>query len=182
MRLRFAFSEPKALECLAYLASKKPGLTPLYVGKVMFYAEKWHLNRYGRPIVADTYIAMPRGPVPSTIKDFLDENWNWVERPEQIDGAIRIDHSSRFAKLMPGSRAPNLDVLSESDIECLDEALEFCVRKRPDELSRLSHDEKAWQRAPANGPMNYVDFVDDTNPHKNEVLQMAEETAARGLL
>ena len=37
---------------------------------------------------------MPRGPVPSTIKNFIDEKWDWVDRPEGFDEAITISTGS----------------------------------------------------------------------------------------
>jgi hypothetical protein len=182
MRLKFAFSEGKALEALAFIASERPNLTPLYIAKILFYAEKWHLNRYGRPIIADTYIAMPKGPVPSTIKDYIEQNWYWADRPEELDKAITIDRSGYLPRLRAGTRGPDFSVLSASDIECLREAIGFCVSKGPDELSRLAHNEKAWQNAPANGPMEYADFIDDDNPHKDEVMIIAMEIAACGVI
>lgn len=180
--LKFAFSERKAMEALAFVARARPGFTPLFVAKVFFFAEKWHLNRYGRPIIADTYIAMPRGPVPSTIKDFIDAKWGWVEKPEDIEEAITVDRAKRPFRLMPGSREPDLSVLSETDIECLKAAVEFCAIKTADELSAITHHEKAWQRAPVNGPMDYADFVDDENDIRDEILEMAHEHAACGVL
>jgi hypothetical protein len=180
--MKFAFSEDKALEALAFIASRRPDLTPLYIAKILFYAEKWHLNRYGRPIIADTYIAMPKGPVPSTVKDYIEQNWYWTDRPEEFEKAITIDRSGYLPRLQPGTRSPNLLLLSASDIECLNEAISFCASKAPSELSRLAHLEKAWQNAPANGPMSYSDFVDDDNPHRDEILSIANEIAACGVL
>lgn len=181
-RLRFAFSEGKALEALAFIANAAPDLTPLYVAKILFYAEKWHLNRYGRPIIADTYIAMPKGPVPSTIRDYIEENWLWVGRPDNLDQAITIDRSGYLPKLRRGTRGPDLNVLSESDTECLREAITFCISRDADELSRLAHQEKSWRNAPANGPMEYEDFIDDDNPNRDEILEIASENAACGIL
>lgn len=180
--VKFAFNEEKAVEALALIAQEHPGFTPLFVSKVLFFAEKWHLNRYGRPILADTYIAMPKGPVPSTVKNYIDENWDWVDEPSSLGDAIRIDRSNRLPKLMPGKRQPNLDVFSESDIACLKEAIEFCSRKSAAELSTLTHYDKAWICAEANRPMDYADFIDDDNPHKEEILRMVEETALYGVL
>src|SRR3954470_1467330 len=138
LRLRFAFSEGKALEALAFIARERPGLSPLYIAKILFYAEKWHLNRYGRPIIADTYIAMPKGPVPSSVRDYIEQNWHWVDHPEDFYAAIKIERAGHLPTLVPGSRGPNLDVLSESDLECLREAINFCVTKTSDELSQLT--------------------------------------------
>src|SRR5947209_299446 len=74
MVLRFGFNERKAIETLAYIAKRWPDITPFFASKVLFFAEKQHLNAYGRPIVADTFIAMPWGPVPSTVYDFVKGN------------------------------------------------------------------------------------------------------------
>lgn len=180
--LKFAFNDGKALEALAFIAKTRPGLTPLFVSKVLFFAEKWHINRYGRPIIADTYIAMPRGPVPSTIKNFIDENWNWVDRPAGYDEAVTIKLGPYMRHLMPGLREPNITVLSETDIECLKEAIVHCQDKSADELSEMTHFEKAWRNAAPNAPMDYEDFIDDDNENRHQILEEMKEVAARGVL
>ena len=182
MPLKFAFDESKALETLAFIARENPGFTPLYVSKVLFFAEKWHLNRFGRPIIADTYIAMPRGPVPSTIKNYLDGDWSWSPEPEGLDDAVKIDNSGRFPRLMPIEGREDAGLLSGSDIDCLKEAIEYCKDKSPDELSNITHFEKAWKLAEANRAMDYADFIDEDNPHKKEILRLAQENAAYAIL
>ncbi len=182
MSLKFAFNEAKAIEALAYIASRHAGFTPFFVSKILFFAEKWHLNRYGRPIMADTYVAMPRGPVPSTVKNFIDGNWNWVEEPEGLAEAVSFQRNTGPARLNPGRREPNLDLLSESDIECLGEAIDFCACRTLGVLSNLTHFEKAWAEADPNQAMDYENFVDDDNPNKDEILEIARETAAYGVL
>lgn len=181
--VKFVFNSAKAIEALAYIASRRAGLTALYVSKILFYAEKWHINRYGRPIIADTYIAMPRGPVPSTVKNYLDHRWDWVDEPDGIDEAITMEQENHWAlRLNPGRRRPNLELLSASDIECLNEAIAFCENKTADDLSNRTHLEKAWKNAPQNGPMNYLDFIDDDNPNKAEIVEMVKENAACGII
>src|ERR1700722_7154662 len=109
MPMKFAFNDEKALEVLAFIANEKPGLTPLYVSKILFFAEKWHINRYGRPIIADTYIAIARCPLPSAIKNFIDAKWYWVDRPQGYEDALNItvDHR-KFRVVMPGPRKPKI--------------------------------------------------------------------------
>lgn len=179
--LKFAFSERKALEALAYIAIQWPGITPFYLSKVFFYGEKQHLNKYGRPIVADTYIAMPRGPVPSTVKDIVDENFEHVDAPEEFDRFIKIEHT-RYKSVYSRVREEDLQHLTASDKECLDAAIAFCKGKGIDELMYITHLEKAWANAAVNRPMNYEDFIDDDNPHKEQVLASAREFAAYGVL
>ena len=81
--MRFQFDEKKGVEALTYVASQWPGVTAFYASKVLFFAEKAHLNTYGRPIVADTFIAMPSGPVPSTLYDFIKGQLDQAGDPER---------------------------------------------------------------------------------------------------
>lgn len=182
MPLKFTFNEDKALAALAFLASIERGLTPLFVSKVIFFAEKAHINRYGRPIIGDTFIAMPKGPVPSTIKNYIDENWDWVGKPEGFDRFVAIRRPFGLRELHPGEQPPDDTILSESDRRCLQEAAVFCRGKTARQLSDLTHFEKSWLNAPANRPMEYEDFVDDENPNRDDVMGMMRENAAYGVL
>ena len=178
MALRFQFNERKGTEALAYMATKWPKITIFYASKVLFFAEKAHLNAYGRPIVADTFIAMPNGPVPSTLYDFIKGNLGNAGDPEGFRDAIDAsDHPRLVAK-----RNCISSVLSESDIECIDGAIKFCREKNFGHLSELTHREKSWSEAFANSAMDYELFVDDDNPHRDEILADAREFAAYGVL
>jgi len=181
-KIKFAFSEAKALAALAYVASVRPGLTPFFVSKVFYLAEKQHVNLYGRPIVADTYIAMPEGPVPSTIKNYIDANWHWVSEPEGVASAFSMKRGNGLPRLMPGSSDPAVNYLSDTDQECLRNAIVYCEDRSRDDLSSETHLHKAWLNADINQPMDYADFVDDDNPHREQILAMVRESAVYGVL
>lgn len=176
--LRFQFNESKAVEALAYIAERWTGITAFYASKVLFFAEKNHLNRYCRPIVGDTFIAMPNGPVPSTIYDFIKGNLEQAGDPDAIMAALCIvrDPYPR----VEAKRPPNQEVLSVSDMECLDEAISFCREKSFSFLSGVTHQERAWFDAPQNGPMDYADMIDEQ--YRDEVLAEASEFATYGVL
>jgi uncharacterized phage-associated protein len=182
--LRFQFDETKGVEALTYIASKWPGVTSFYASKVLFFAEKYHLNRYARPIVADTFIAMPSGPVPSTLYDFIKGNLDGAGDPDAIVHALEISREG-YSRIR-ARRSADLDVLSPSDTECLDEAIEFCRRYvRPGgftALSSLTHQERAYLTAPTNGPMAYADLIEECNPKREAILEDAREFAAYGVL
>src|SRR3954466_3758333 len=172
--LRFQFDEKKGVEALTYIASKWPGVTAFFAAKVLFFAEKAHLNRYGRPIVADTFIAMPNGPVPSTLYDFVRGNLGLAGDPDAFKAAI---DTSAYPRVTVRAE-PDFQALSESDLECLDDAIAFCRPLEFGHLSTLTHQEKAWAEAPSNGPMDYAHFIDDANPARAALLEEAEEFAA----
>ena len=122
MALKFRFNEGKAIEALIWIASEWPNITPFYLSKVLFYAEKEHLNKYGRPVIADTYIAMPWGPVPSTIRNYIEGNYLFSDISDIISDAVEVNQRSRYPQITP-KRTPHLDVFSKSDIECLQNAI-----------------------------------------------------------
>src|SRR5437660_2458682 len=104
----------RGVEALTYIASKWPGVTPFYASKVLFFAEKCHLNRYARPIVADTFIAMPNGPVPSTLYDFIKGNLGEAGDPDAITDALEIS-AEKYPRITPARNAP-LDASSPTAI------------------------------------------------------------------
>ena len=40
--------------------------------KLVYFADRYHLRRYGRPVIGDEYLAMQYGPVPSNTKDIAE--------------------------------------------------------------------------------------------------------------
>jgi uncharacterized phage-associated protein len=178
--LRFQFNEKKGVEALTYVASQWPGLTAFFAAKVLFFAEKRHLNRYARPIVGDTFIAMPNGPVPSTLYDFIKGRLDQSGDPDAFMAALLIERDpySRLA----AQRDPDLSVLSPSDLECLDEAIAFCRGRSFGTLSSLTHQERAWLEAPANGPMDYEHMIDGEGEGRESLIAEAKEFAAYGVL
>lgn len=176
--LRFQFNERKGVEALTYIASEWPGITAFFAAKVLFFAEKKHLNRYSRPIVGDTFIAMPNGPVPSTIYDFIKGQFDQAEDPERIVDALSINNTPY--PRVTAKRLPDINAFSPSDIECLDEALEFCRSRGFGTLSSLTHQERAWQDAPANGPMDYEAMIEGED--RGTTIAEAREFAAYGVL
>lgn len=151
--IRFNFNETKTLEVLAFVAERWPGITPFFLAKVLFFADRDHLRAYGRPVTGDTYIAMPYGPVPSRAYDMIKgDELDFFGNPEAIASTIRVEHD--HYKRIYAKRAANLDLLSETDIAILNAAIEFCRHKSFFELSSLTHREPAWVNAPTNGEMN----------------------------
>ncbi len=64
--IRFRFQLPKVINALAYFASHGiRDLTKLKAAKLLYYVDKYHLLKYGRPVIGDHYVCMDFGPVPS---------------------------------------------------------------------------------------------------------------------
>jgi uncharacterized phage-associated protein len=67
------WDKEKAIEAIVYLANRLDKPTKLKIFKLLYFADKLHMSRYGRFIVGDYYVAMKHGPVPSRTYNILKE-------------------------------------------------------------------------------------------------------------
>jgi uncharacterized phage-associated protein len=139
----------QAVEALLYVAARVPDL--YHVLKVLYFADRSHLGKYGRFIYGDTYVAMQHGPVPSAAYDLAKE--------ARGDGGITCGVPVGEALAFDGNsvrplRKANLDLLSESERDCLDEAINQYGDLSFSELRQLSHD-AAFQEADVNDIMSF---------------------------
>jgi uncharacterized phage-associated protein len=151
------FNPQKALEVLLYVVQRH--CTDMYCAlKIVYFADKKHLARYGRLIAGDHYVAMSHGPVPSGLYDIV----KFVRGDRTL--ALNVPASEAFImreyEIVP-LREPNLDLLSESEQECLTESIREYGRKSFAELKRLSHD-KAFASADLNDFISMEDLAKDS--------------------
>ncbi len=137
------FEIDKAIAAIAYLVEH--ATTSMYtVLKMMYIADKMHLERYGRFISGDKYAAMEQGPVPSStynmIKHLRDESgYEEFERAKQYLGYG--DEHQILVQVRP-----DYEELSASDVECLDEIVSIYCKVGKWAVRDMSHD-AAWQGA-----------------------------------
>jgi uncharacterized phage-associated protein len=171
--IRFEFSLEKLVDALAYFAEvgKIRDLTKLKAAKLLFFADKMHLLRYGRPILGDRYVSMDHGPVPSQSLNVM----NRVIAPDEIEDPVRQRvlerlhvHSlfTRHPQFRPKGHTAEFSHLSDSDREVLDQVIATYGAKPVGELIELTHREHAWRvsdvdRLPgSNAPMPYRTFFE----------------------
>ena len=150
--LPMKYNRDKALQSLVYLCDHLPQPVSVYTAlKVIYFADKLHLERFGRQMFGDTYIAMDNGPVPSGAYDIV----KYVSGRAKYDLEFPAAHAALFAtprELVKKAR-PDLDVFSRSELMCL----AACARQFGglsfNELKTISHDE-AWKQADQNGEMD----------------------------
>jgi len=147
-KLYFEVDIQKTHEVILYIAQRVDQPTLHTICKLMYFADKLHLEAYGRFITGNTYIAMEYGPVPSEAYDYL----KGVRRAGQDD-----DIEMRRYYVVP-RRDPDLGQLSESDVECLDEALREYGELSFGQLTDASHDE-AWQRTLPNRAISLENII-----------------------
>lgn len=140
---------------LSNMDDKTCGFHKLF--KILYFAEKEHLSKYGRPITWDRYIAMKDGPVPSAIYDLLK-----ILRGDAIFYAD-VDLSNDFE--VQGSHYLHLlndnidmDIFSESELECIQHSIEENKNLTYGILRDKSHDQ-AWKRSQKDDSMSIFEIA-----------------------
>jgi len=140
MQIKFNINTQKAIEALLWIIQR--GETNVYNAmKILFSADKFHLNKYGCPVTGDRYIAMQFGTVPSWIYDATK-----LTKPGL--GFIKNGNS---LTLEPG-RGYDPALLSDSDIEALNHGFSEYAGKSFESVKQQNHSEQAWLKAIERNP------------------------------
>ena len=138
------FEIDKAIAATGYLVERtSEQLYPIM--KMMYLADKLHLERYGRFISGDSYSAMEKGPVPSCTYNMLKH----VRGDKGTgDGFARakeyfVYHPNHLLELR---KAPDYDELSKSEIACLQLIVDMYKSVGKWAIRDMSHDD-AWSKA-----------------------------------
>jgi len=156
--------------------------------KLLFFADKEHLSRYGIPIFYDKYFKLPHGPVPSLTLNIIDslnevENYDLMEYSNILKEHISIKEVHRNGFILNGFEAKkpfDSEVFSKSELE----VLELIAIKYKDitanKISELSHLLPEYQNTPlseiidyskiANNQADYIEFLDKENKELESIL------------
>ncbi len=168
-RIRFKFAAHKALAALTLILQKSQGIDLHAIMKTFYFAEKEHLNAYGRPIVGATYRAMKFGPVPLEIYEMVKAEPMWLAELELNEFPWRLEG---YKVIWQGTSEADRDELSETDVEAIEAALAKSKRMSFNQRTAATHGPD-WQAAEL-GFMRYEDMIDD-GPEKERILENLQE-------
>lgn len=172
-------SLPRIVEAVLFLVNeahneRKP-LTQYDIVKSIFIADTLHLNRYGRPITYDNYVAMENGPVPSRAYNLLKEDPSTMRRwGRELPWTRRAapELGRRCNAFERPARQASDDVLSPSDEQALSTALSMVRTMGFNGIKKWTHEHKAykdaWRKrgAKKQHPMLYALLFDEPNPDR----------------
>jgi uncharacterized phage-associated protein len=169
------FNYKKAVQALNLLAQwSGGGLNKMKALKLIWLADRFHLRKYGRPIIQDYYVAMENGPVASATRDILQHNKFGVKQDalKYADDFISESGSFDFKSV----NEPNVKVFSKSDLECLKGVFDTYGHLGKYDLRDLTHKFPEWKRWEEglkkkeynSHPMDYDDFF--LNPSSAQPL------------
>lgn len=162
-----AFNSKKAVEAVLFVACSVDDPSFHRISKLLYFADKIHLERYGRLICGDDYVAMRHGPVPSRVYDMLKAVAGRGESLWADEARAAFEAVNSFT--VKPQRKPDLNALSKSEIESLEQAIDRYGKKSFSELTTASHDE-AWNAVDDNDLISVEDIA-RTLPNAEEVLE-----------
>lgn len=179
--MAFPFSHRKTTQVLNFFARQSGGeINKLKALKLVYFADRYHLRRFGRPITGDEYLAMPFGPVASSAKD-LAEMGEFLSDEERSYGAQFLAPVDRYS--FRSTAEVETRTLSESDRAALAWVWDTFGHMERFELAEYTHKYPEWKRheAALEGkretriPMCYRDFLDDPEPEIEPCHALTEE-------
>lgn len=132
----FKLNKDKAVNSLLYVINELEKLTESGKAdkhktyKILYFADQKHLSRYGRPIIGDSYVKMDYGPVPSFTANVVNEEIQGLEEVTAVYGSYFIKSVQEV----------DVEYLSESDMECLNESIDENKDLTFPQLTNKSHD------------------------------------------
>lgn len=162
-KISFNINYNNIIAAILYVINKMNGKVNKYnLMKIIFAADKYHLNKYGRPVTGDYYISMEYGTVPSNIKNMIDgNNRDYYLNILQIDDyPFKVSNEKRNY-FIESNIKPNMDYLSQSDTEALDNGISEYAYLSFEEVMEKNHNEKCWQETELNTRIPFEKIIDD---------------------
>jgi len=135
----------KATQAINYLATKFPNSTinDLVAIKLIWLADRYHLRRFGRPVVWDQYFAMGKGPVNTLVKDIAEKTSYLKDEARQYSDEY-IKRVSQYN--IKSISDPDLSVFSQTDLEALNFAFSQLGDMEKFDIVKYTHEFPEWSK------------------------------------
>jgi len=175
----------KSTQALNYFARKKGGkINKMKAIKLVFFADRYHLRKYGRPIVGDIYWAMKLGPVGSNLLNTAKLSTELLDLDCLNYAKSFLSNSGDSDKLLDllSKKELDLNVFSQTDIEALEAVYNEFGDKDQFELADITHSYPEWfkhRKDLENGKkrvrMNYLDFFSNPKISKSHIFDISKD-------
>ena len=188
--IRFKFNVDKFIACLSLFAKEAfRDFSKLKAAKLLYFADKYHVIHYGRPITGDIYIHQDYGPIPSKSLDimnevlydrdtgFIEEEMSNRNKVQEFISVKRGFFRHRYP-IFVSIKEPALNCLSETELEAVRETIKRYGKYSPGKLVDLTHKEAAWQNTQKNDEIDYRLFFENEPEAKGgakEYMELAQE-------
>lgn len=177
----------KTTQAINYFARKKEGqINKMKAIKLIYLADRYHLRKYGRPVIGDTYLAMKFGPVGSytlNVANFSEKN---LDRECLRYAREYLGHPKNDSKgqEMLSKKEVDMETFSQTDIEAFERIYQEFGDKDQFELARvITHSYPEWSKFRKDiesgktrcAPMDYMDFFKNPTKSGSSIFDVDED-------
>src|SRR3989344_3632306 len=140
---------PKLKALLLYFCNNTDSkfLGKVKLMKLFYFLDFLHVKKYGSPITYDTYVHLEHGPIPSTIKNLVDDSCDDVDNSILSD-TIYCENVDNIAmkRIIPKRQFTENDkkLFSKSEFEILEIVCRRFGAQNTKYIEDASHKEAPW--------------------------------------
>lgn len=146
------------VEVVLYILNATGALDYYRIFKVLYFAERSYLAEWGRKFTADTYYALPAGPVPSRLYDAIKLNENEPILQNKLFGDRAVSFDDGVTCVLVPLRPADMNWIAPAAIGALDNAIKKYSNATFSELKAISHD-TAYDSTTPNAPIDNIDIA-----------------------
>lgn len=176
----------KSTQALNYFSRKKDGqINKMKAIKLIYLADRYHIRKYGRPIIGDVYWAMKLGPVGSNILNVANLSESNLDKDSREYVKEFISHPKDDIKKeeIISKKEVDLSVFSQTDIEAFETIFkEFGGQDHFELAKRVTHQYPEWSKfeedimsGKTRVRMDYIDFFLNPKHSTSSVFEMSPE-------
>lgn len=184
--IRFRFKIDKFIACMGLFAKENFGdFSKLKAAKLLYFADKYHLIRYGRPIIGDTYFHQDNGPIPSKALNIMNEVIGREipiyakneSNKEKFEKVLKVKKSMwEKHPIFVANQEPNVDCLSETEQEAIRKTVQKYGKLSPGKLIEKTHEDASWLKTNNNEEIDYRLFFEDDPDADKTALEYMESS------
>lgn len=166
------FNIEKAKASVLFIINNIGETDLLKIFKILYFAERNHLAKYGRLILNDDYVAMKNGPVPSKLYDLFKIVRGDLPKQESYNDFVNA-FEVKDTYIVSALEQPDFDELSKSNIVCIEDAIRDNYSLTFEQLSSKSH-QYAWNNASRDDYMNFLDIATEGGANEEMIKYIIE--------
>lgn len=169
------------IERVLYIVNRQEGIDIYHLFKIMYFAQREFLRKYGMTIFPDKFVAMKYGPVPRMLYDALCPQQFIKEKggtpiDEDVRAAMHRLEEGDVSNVVVPRRKPDMDYISPAASRTLDHAMVEYGQKTFRSIMDESHT-ALWQKTFSRKPgseMKQYDIAADANASEDVLAYIRE--------
>ena len=156
----------KVKEMILYILDKTGDIDYYKLMKILFCSDRNNLLVWAEPITNLVYTAKEHGPVPLSIYKMIVRSGSGQDN--SLDDIItRLDEF-----IVHGKRKPNMDYISQTDVEAMDPAISYLKDKDYKDIEKELHEKVFFRLFPLKKAYSLTDIAETAGADKKTLQRI----------